>query len=63
MRGFCTAKSAGVLLFRLVGANLQTLAHLLVPAAVLLLCFVMHLQKASITKISSAEIRTKPLRV
>ena len=50
---------AGLLLmFGLVGANLQTYAQLLVPAAVLLLCFIMGLQNAIITKISAAEIRT-----
>lgn len=47
-----------LLLFGLVGAHLDTLAHLLVPTAVLLLCFIMGLQNAIVTKISQAEIRT-----
>jgi uncharacterized membrane protein YoaK (UPF0700 family) len=47
-----------LLLFGLVGANLQSLEHLLVPTAVLLLCFIMGLQNAIVTKISLAEIRT-----
>jgi uncharacterized membrane protein YoaK (UPF0700 family) len=47
-----------LLLFGLLGAHLSTLAHLLVPTAVLLLCFIMGLQNAIVTKISQAEIRT-----
>ena len=47
-----------LLLFGLVGANLQSLEHLLVPTAVLLLCFIMGLQNALVTKISAGEIRT-----
>ncbi|MDO8713878.1 MAG: YoaK family protein [Polynucleobacter sp.] len=47
-----------LLIFGLVGANLNTLANLLVPLAVLLLCFIMGLQNAIVTKISEAEIRT-----
>ncbi|MBC7957362.1 MAG: DUF1275 domain-containing protein [Cytophagales bacterium] len=47
-----------LLLFGLVGANLKSLVHLLVPTAVLLLCFIMGLQNAIVTKISQAEIRT-----
>jgi uncharacterized membrane protein YoaK (UPF0700 family) len=47
-----------LLIFGLMGANLKTLAHLLVPSAVLLLCFIMGLQNAIVTKISNAEIRT-----
>ncbi len=47
-----------LLLFGLVGANLNSLAQLLVPTAVLLLCFIMGLQNAITTKISQAEIRT-----
>jgi uncharacterized membrane protein YoaK (UPF0700 family) len=47
-----------LLLFGLVGANLKSFATLLVPTAVLLLCFIMGLQNAIITKISNAEIRT-----
>jgi uncharacterized membrane protein YoaK (UPF0700 family) len=50
---------AGLLLFfGLVGANLKSLEHLLIPTAVLLLCFIMGLQNATVTKISQAEIRT-----
>ncbi|MFC5498284.1 YoaK family protein [Caenimonas terrae] len=50
---------AGLLLvFGLVGANLAAFAYLLVPATVLLLCFIMGLQNAIVTKISQAEIRT-----
>jgi uncharacterized membrane protein YoaK (UPF0700 family) len=50
---------AGMLLaFGLVGANLKSFSHLLVPTAVLLLCFIMGLQNAIVTKISLAEIRT-----
>ena len=41
-----------------MGANLKALPHLLVPSAVLLLCFIMGLQNAIVTKISNAEIRT-----
>lgn len=47
-----------LLLFGLVGANLKSLQYLLVPTAVLLLCFIMGLQNATVTKISQAEIRT-----
>ncbi len=47
-----------LLVFGLVGANLQSFASLLVPTAVLLLCFIMGLQNAIVTKISNAEIRT-----
>ncbi|MBV8502435.1 MAG: DUF1275 domain-containing protein [Paucibacter sp.] len=50
---------AGMLLvFGLIGANLESSGHLLVPSAVLLLCFIMGLQNAIVTKISQAEIRT-----
>jgi uncharacterized membrane protein YoaK (UPF0700 family) len=51
-------EAALLLVFGLVGAHLDALAHLLVPTAVLLLCFVMGLQNAIVTKISQAEIRT-----
>ncbi len=47
-----------LLVFGLIGANLQTWTGWLVPAAVLLLCFIMGLQNAVVTKISRAEIRT-----
>ncbi len=51
-------EAAMLLVFGLVGANLASFAHLLVPTAVLLLCFIMGLQNAIVTKISQAEIRT-----
>lgn len=47
-----------LLVFGLLGANLHAFAHMVVPATVLLLCFIMGLQNAVITKISHAEIRT-----
>lgn len=47
-----------LLAFGLVGANLAAFVQLLVPAAVLLLCFIMGLQNAIVTKVSQAEIRT-----
>ncbi len=51
-------EAALLLVFGLVGANLASLANLLVPTAVLLLCFIMGLQNAIVTKVSLAEIRT-----
>ncbi|MDP1741299.1 MAG: YoaK family protein [Polaromonas sp.] len=51
-------EAALLLVFGLVGANLKSFAALLVPTTVLLLCFIMGLQNAIITKISNAEIRT-----
>ncbi|MFM0209518.1 YoaK family protein [Paraburkholderia sediminicola] len=47
-----------LLCFGLLGANLEQHRWLFVPATVDLLCFVMGLQNAIITKISKAEIRT-----
>ena len=47
-----------LLLFGVLGASLDTLVELFVPTTVLLLCFVMGLQNAIVTKISRAEIRT-----
>ena len=47
-----------LLLFGLLGGNLNVLVEVFVPTTVLLLCFIMGLQNAIITKISSAEIRT-----
>lgn len=47
-----------LLIFGLVGANLNLYLPLTVPAIALLLCFVMGLQNAIVTKASSAEIRT-----
>lgn len=47
-----------LLAFGLLGANLATFVELFSPATVLLLCFMMGLQNAIITKLSDAEIRT-----
>ena len=50
---------AGALLaFGLLGSSLDLWTALLVPVAILLLCFMMGLQNAVISKISRAEIRT-----
>jgi uncharacterized membrane protein YoaK (UPF0700 family) len=51
-------EAALLLVFGVVGANLNTLVELFVPTTVLLLCFIMGLQNAIVTKISRAEIRT-----
>ena len=47
-----------LLVFGVMGANLELLVDVFVPSTVLLLCFVMGLQNAVVTKISQAEIRT-----
>jgi uncharacterized membrane protein YoaK (UPF0700 family) len=47
-----------LLLFGLLGANLDAHPQSLIPSAVLMLCFIMGLQNAILTKISKAEIRT-----
>ncbi|WP_244850839.1 YoaK family protein [Caballeronia sp. SL2Y3] len=47
-----------LLVFGMLGSNLETHRVWDVPATVALLCFVMGLQNAMITKISKAEIRT-----
>jgi uncharacterized membrane protein YoaK (UPF0700 family) len=47
-----------LLVFGLLGANLHLFSELFVPSTVLLLCFIMGLQNAIVTKISKAEIRT-----
>ena len=47
-----------LLVFGLLGANLHLWTELLVPGTVLLLCFIMGLQNAVVTKISNSEIRT-----
>lgn len=52
------AEALLLLMFGLLGAQLQLAYDLLAPATVLLLCFVMGLQNAIITKASRAEIRT-----
>lgn len=51
-------EAALLLCFGLLGANLERHHLLFVPMTVLLLCYVMGLQNAIITKISKAEIRT-----
>ncbi|MCP9827333.1 DUF1275 domain-containing protein [Synechococcus sp. L2F] len=47
-----------LLLFGTIGARLNEMHELFVPLTVVLLCFIMGLQNAVITKISHAEIRT-----
>ncbi len=50
---------AGLMLcFGLLGARLAQVEGLFVPATVMLLCFIMGLQNAVISKLSNAEIRT-----
>lgn len=50
---------AGLLLcFGLLGARLSGIDGMFVPVTVMLLCFIMGLQNAVITKLSNAEIRT-----
>lgn len=51
-------EAALLLLFGVLGPNLDKMVELFVPATVLLLCFIMGLQNAVLTKISHAEIRT-----
>jgi uncharacterized membrane protein YoaK (UPF0700 family) len=50
-----------LLLFGLLGAVLAHFTELLVPVTVLLLCYIMGLQNAMVTKLSAAEIRTTHL--
>lgn len=47
-----------LLVFGLFGASVNLFAGLFVPLTVLILCFIMGLQNAVITKISNAEVRT-----
>jgi uncharacterized membrane protein YoaK (UPF0700 family) len=47
-----------LLCFGLLGAQLSAIEGLFVPATVMLLCFIMGLQNAVISKLSNAEIRT-----
>ncbi len=47
-----------LLCFGLLGARLSSIDGLFVPVTVMLLCFIMGLQNALITKLSKAEIRT-----
>lgn len=51
-------EAAALIMFGLLGASLNLATALLVPATVLLLCFLMGVQNAVISKISRAEIRT-----
>jgi len=51
-------EAALLLVFGLLGANLAKTSALLVPATAALLCFIMGLQNAMVTKISQAEVRT-----
>lgn len=51
-------ESAALLVFGLFGASMNVFAPLFLPLTVVLLCFIMGLQNAVITKISRAEIRT-----
>jgi len=44
--------------FGVLGSRLEAIGGLFVPATVMLLCFIMGLQNAVITKLSGAEIRT-----
>lgn len=50
-----------LLLFGLLGANLDAYKPVTVPLAALLLCFIMGLQNAIMSKMSNAEIRTTHL--
>ncbi len=52
------AESAALLVFGLFGAGINVFAPLFLPLTVVVLCFIMGLQNAVITKISKAEIRT-----
>ncbi|MDP9109874.1 MAG: DUF1275 domain-containing protein [Pseudomonadota bacterium] len=54
-------EAALLLLFALAGAHLADSHRLLEPVTVLLLCFIMGLQNAIITKVSGAVIRTTHL--
>jgi len=47
-----------LLVFAVLGGNMVTHEWLFIPVTVILLCFVMGLQNAMITKLSRAEIRT-----
>ncbi|QKS60951.1 DUF1275 domain-containing protein [Cupriavidus sp. H18C1] len=51
-------EAALLLCFGLLGGNLERREWLFVPATVAVLCFIMGLQNALITKLSRAEIRT-----
>jgi len=51
-------EAALLLLFGILGARLMTVPGFFVPLTVVLLCFIMGLQNAIITKLSNAEVRT-----
>lgn len=51
-------EAALLIVFGLLGGNLERHAWLFVPTTVLLLCYIMGLQNAVVTKLSQAEIRT-----
>jgi uncharacterized membrane protein YoaK (UPF0700 family) len=51
-------EAALLLCFGLLGARLSQVGGLVVPLTVMLLCYIMGLQNAVITKLSRAEIRT-----
>lgn len=51
-------EAALLLVFGVLGAQLQAVQGLFIPFTVMLLCFIMGLQNALVTKLSHAEIRT-----
>lgn len=51
-------ESVMLLVFGVFGASIKAFSILLVPMTVMILCFIMGLQNAVITKISKSEIRT-----
>lgn len=51
-------EAVALLVFGVAGASIGVFAPLFIPLTVVLLCFIMGLQNAVITKISRAEIRT-----
>jgi uncharacterized membrane protein YoaK (UPF0700 family) len=55
------AEAALLLLFGLLGANLDAYIDITVPLTVILLCFIMGLQNAAMTKMSDASIRATHL--
>jgi len=54
-------EASSLLCFGILGSSLEKIDGLFVPLTVMLLCFIMGLQNALITKISKAEIRTTHL--
>jgi uncharacterized membrane protein YoaK (UPF0700 family) len=54
-------EALALLVFGVLGANLHWAMDVVVPVTVLLLCFIMGLQNAIITKVSRAQIRTTHL--